>query len=260
MELWPAIDIREGRCVRLRRGDFGEETGYGTPEEVAAAYLEAGARRLHVVDLDAARTGEAVNRSVVLRIAQLAAGREVPVQVGGGVRSLEAAAALLDGGARRVVLGTAALEDPELVGECSQRWPGRIVVGLDHRRLGGAGRSGAGELAPRELALRGWTEASGVMLTDALGALEGLALAGVVVTDITRDGTGAGPDLNGLRAALRATSQAVIASGGVGSVADLRALAALEEDGRRLDGVVVGRALLSGAIALADAEAAVVEA
>lgn len=247
MDLWPAIDIRHGRCVRLVRGDFGAETAYGDPARVASDYVAAGAERIHVVDLDGARTGEPVNRDLILGIAC-----SVPalLQVGGGVRSADDASALLRGGVGRVVLGTAALESPELLAALAETWPGRIVVGLDHRRsrTGGADSS--------RLAVRGWLESSAVPLEVAFEALSDLDLAGVVVTDITRDGTGTGPDLDGLAVALAATPLPVIASGGVGTTADLRALAGLVASGRSLAGVVVGRALLSGAFSIAEAATA----
>lgn len=233
----PAIDVRAGRCVRLLKGDFAEETVYGDPVEVALAYEAAGAELLHVVDLDAARDGGAANRSVVEAIAKACA---MPVQLGGGIRDEAVADAALASGIDRVVLGTAGVEDPALVRRLAERHPGRIVAGLDHRRTDGR----------RVVAVRGWAEASGIDLEDALGALEGAPLGAVVVTDIGRDGTLEGPDVEGYAAALRASALPVVASGGVGTLDDLRRLAAIEVEGRRLAGVVVGRALLSGAFGL----------
>ncbi len=248
MELWPAIDITQGRCVRLRQGDFARQTEYGDPLEVATRYLEAGAKRLHVVDLDAARSGEAANRETIVRIARRTG---LPVQAGGGVRSLEAAAALLEGGVARVVLGTAALSEETLLEAMLGRWPGRVVIGLDYR----SARSGDGPVR-RELAVRGWQEASGTLLEEALERLEGRRLAGVVVTDIARDGTGAGPDLAEYADLLGRCGQPLIASGGVSSAGDIARLARLEQAGRRIAGVVVGRALLSGSLTVAEAERA----
>jgi len=267
VQLWPAIDIAHGRCVRLLRGDFGAETVYGDPEEVAESYLASGAKRLHLVDLDAARTGEPVNRDLIVRIARRSA---VSVQVGGGIRSSEDATALLANGVRRVVLGTAVLEQPDLIERLSTAWPGRIVAGLDHRRLtaraapsagdpvqgaAGTGDAVAPDTGRREVAVRGWTEGSGTTLQEALRSLSRLELAAVVVTDISRDGTLGGPDLEGLALALAATELPIVASGGVGRADDLADLARLSSGGRRLAGVIVGTALLSGAFSLPDGEA-----
>jgi len=244
VQLWPAIDIRDGRCVRLTQGDFDRETSYGDPLLVAEEYVRAGAERLHVVDLDAARSGVPVNRDV---IGAIVARLGVPVQVGGGVRDEPAAAALVSLGASRVVLGTAAVKEPDLLERLASRWPERIVAGLDYRR------DAAG--IP-EVAVHGWTEPSGRSLADVLARLREAELAGVVVTDIARDGTGDGPDLTGLEAVLGWARQPVVASGGVATAGDLWQLARLEAGGRRLQGVIVGRALLSGRLPLADAMAA----
>lgn len=244
MQLWPAIDVRDGRCVRLTQGDFDRETSYGDPVVVAEGYVEAGAERLHVVDLDAARTGLPVNREVIGDIARRAG---VPIQVGGGIRDEASAEALLMLGVARVVLGTAAVREPALLARLAARWPKQIVAGFDYRR---------NAVGVPEVAVQGWTQASGRTLADALGRFRDLDLAGVVVTDIDRDGTGGGPDVFGLVSVLGWAEQPVVASGGVATVRDLARLAALDVDGRRLDGVIVGRALLSGELSLADALAA----
>ncbi len=241
MQLWPALDLRNGRCVRLVRGDFAEETAFGDPVELALGYLDAGADRVHVVDLDAARTGRPVNRKVIGRIAATG----LLVQAGGGVRSKGAAEALFDEGVARVIVGTAAVEQPGLLASLAERWPGAVVAGLDHRNV--ASQDGR---IMRELAVRGWTEGSGRELLEVVAQLAELPLAGIVVTSISRDGTGAGPDLDGLRSVLRLTSPPVIAAGGVGGTADLRRLAALQVGERRLDGVIAGRAILSGSVEL----------
>lgn len=252
MECYPAIDVRGGRCVRLRRGDFGEETVFGDPLELAARYLEAGAPALHVVDLDAARTGEPENRDLVLRIARLAA--PVPVQAGGGVRDADQAAALFDGGVARVVMGTAVVERPEVLRAVARAWPGRVLAALDYRRVRDGDEEGGG--VRRVVAVRGWLSATGVELQELAERLGEEDLAGVVATDITRDGTLEGPDLEGLALLLGSCRHPVVASGGVGTLADLHALAALEREGRRLAGVVVGRALLAGAFSVEEALAA----
>ncbi|HLN42996.1 MAG TPA: 1-(5-phosphoribosyl)-5-[(5-phosphoribosylamino)methylideneamino] imidazole-4-carboxamide isomerase [Acidimicrobiales bacterium] len=246
MELFPAVDLHDRGAVRLVQGDFGRVRGYGDPVALARSYVEGGARWIHVVDLDAARTGEPVNRDVVL---QIAAAVDVLVQAGGGVRGTADAAALLDHGVQRVVVGTAALETPELVESLAERYPGRVAVGLDHR--------GAGA----ELAVRGWERPSGTTLRAALDRLAKVDLGAVVVTAIDRDGMLGGPDLVGLRAALDLTAHPVVASGGVRSPADLSALAALESPGpgnRHLAGAIVGTALVEGAMTVEEAIAACV--
>jgi len=244
MHLWPALDLRDGRCVRLVRGDFSEETVFGDPVELALSYRDAGADRVHVVDLDAARTGEPVNRQVVGRIADTG----LLVQAGGGVRSREAAGALFDLGVARVIVGTAVVEQPGLLAELADEWPLRVVAGLDHRTVvADDGRR------LRELSVHGWVDGTGRDLLEVLRGLGSVPLAGVVVTNISRDGTGSGPDLDGLRAALSATQQPIVAAGGVAGAADLRRLASLESEGRRLEGVIAGRAILSGALDLAAA-------
>ena len=235
IELYPAIDLRGGRCVRLYQGDYGRETVYGDdPVAQALAFEAEGAAWIHVVDLDAARSGEPVNRPVV---AAIAAAVSVPMQTGGGVRDEAAAEALIDAGVARVVLGTAALEQPDLVRRLAPRFP--VAVGLDARG--------------REVAVRGWEEGSGRDLLDVAAEFADAGVAALVVTEIGRDGTLEGPDLEGLAAVLAATHIDVIASGGVGSLDDLRALDQLSVGDRRLAGVIVGRALYEGAFTLTDA-------
>jgi phosphoribosylformimino-5-aminoimidazole carboxamide ribotide isomerase len=240
MELFPAVDLRGGRCVRLRQGAFDAETVYGDdPVAVARGFEAAGAGWVHVVDLDAARTGEPRNRD---RIAAVAAAVDARVQAGGGVRDEAAAEALLGAGVARVVLGTAAMEHPDLVRRLAARHPGAVVVGLDAR---------AGEVA-----VRGWREGAGVPLLDAVRRFEDAGVAALVVTEIGRDGMLSGPDVDGLAGVVAATEVDVVASGGVGTLDDLRALAALEVGRRRLAGAVVGRALYEGAFTVEEALAA----
>ncbi|HET6954285.1 MAG TPA: 1-(5-phosphoribosyl)-5-[(5-phosphoribosylamino)methylideneamino]imidazole-4-carboxamide isomerase [Acidimicrobiales bacterium] len=240
MDLYPAIDLRDGRCVRLYQGDYEQETVYGDdPVAQARAFAAAGAAWIHVVDLDAARTGVAANRDVV---AAVAAAVDVPVQTGGGVRDDAAADDLLSRGVRRVVVGTAALDDPAWVRRLAARHPGRVAVGLDARG--------------RDIAVRGWVEGSGRDLVDVARQFDDAGVAALVVTEIGRDGTLAGPDLDQLADVLGATGLDVVASGGVGRLDHLRALAALDVGGRRLAGAIVGRALYEGAFALPDALAA----
>lgn len=240
MDLYPAIDLRAGRCVRLYQGDYDRETVYDDdPVARALTFVEAGAPWIHVVDLDAARSGNPENREAVAAIAAAVAGR-ARVQVGGGVRSREAAEALVGAGVARVVIGTAALEQPELVRALAADHP--VAVGLDVRGT--------------EIAVRGWEEGSGRALTEVLPEFEDAGVAAVVVTQILRDGTLEGPDTEGLRGVLAATAIEVVASGGVGSLHDLETLAAIEADGRRLAGAIVGRALYEERFTAAEAMAA----
>jgi phosphoribosylformimino-5-aminoimidazole carboxamide ribotide isomerase len=239
MQLFPAIDLRGGRCVRLYQGDYGRETVYGDdPVGQARGFVAAGAPWIHVVDLDAARTGEPVNRSV---IASIAAAVDVPVQVGGGVRDAEAAGALFAAGVERVVVGTAALEDPGFVRRLAERH--RVAVGLD--------------VKGREVAVRGWVEGSGRDLFDVAAEFAGAGVDALVVTQIALDGTLEGPDLAAYGELLEVSPLAVIASGGVGTVAHLHELAALERGGRRLAGAIVGRALYERRFTIEQALAAV---
>jgi phosphoribosylformimino-5-aminoimidazole carboxamide ribotide isomerase len=248
MDLYPAIDIRDGGAVRLTQGDFNRQTDYGDPVALAEAFAAGGAPWLHVVDLDAARSGEPVNRGTVLAIANAVG---IPVETGGGIRSQADVTELLEGGLARVILGTAILDDPDLVRLSAARFPGQVAVGLDYR-LGPDGRA--------EIAIRGWEEGSGRTVVEALDELSHVELAAVIVTAIERDGTLRGPDLDGLAAVLAATGLPVIASGGVGSAADLSALARISVDvdgrSRRLAGAITGKALVDGRMTVEEAMAA----
>jgi phosphoribosylformimino-5-aminoimidazole carboxamide ribotide isomerase len=240
LDLYPAIDLRSGRTVRLYQGDFSRETAYGTdPVTVAQGFVAAGARWLHLVDLDAARTGAPENRPVIAAIAD-ALGAAVNIQAGGGVRDQASAEALLEAGVDRVVIGTAAVENPQLVHDLATHHP--VAVGIDVRG--------------REAAVRGWLEGSGVDLLELIARFEDCGVAAFVITQIARDGTFAGPDLEGLAAVLEATSVDVIASGGVGSAAHLTALATLDVGGRRLAGAIVGKAFHDGLFSVEEAMAA----
>ena len=235
MELFPAIDLRGGRCVRLFQGDYDRETTYGDdPPAQARLFAAAGAPWVHVVDLDAARTGEPVNRAV---IGAIAAAVDVPVQVGGGVRDERAADALFELGVARVVVGTAALEDPGFVRRLAARR--RVAVGLD--------------VNGREVAVRGWLEGSGRGLFDVAAEFADAGVEAVVVTQIGRDGTLDGPDVDTYAELLAASPLAVVASGGVGQLEHLQELATLEREGRRLAGVIVGRALYEHRFTIGDA-------
>ena len=229
--------------MRLYQGDYSRESAYGTdPVVVAAGFAAAGVGWVHVVDLDAARTGEPVNRAVVGAIAAALRPLGVAVQSGGGVRDQASAEALFAVGVERVVLGTAAVEHPELVRELAADHP--VAVGLDAR--GG------------EVAVRGWVERTGRSVTALLAEYEEAGVDAVVLTEIERDGTLAGPALDGFASALEATALPVIASGGVGSLADVEALATLSagEPPRRLAGAIVGKALHEGVFTIGEAVAA----
>ena len=235
MTVYPAIDLRGGRCVRLLQGAFERETVYGDdPVAVARGFEAAGARWLHVVDLDGARAGHPVQHELVARIC---AAVHIPVQLGGGLRDRAAIEAAFATGASRVVVGTTAAHDPDRCGELCAAHPGRVVVGLDVR--GG------------QVRVAGWTEAA---TPDPLALARRVAMLGaaaIVYTDIARDGTERGPDLERTSAIARAAGVPVIASGGIGSLDDVRAVAARAADG--VAGMIIGRALYTGAIRLDDA-------
>jgi len=231
IDLYPAIDLLDGRVVRLRQGDYADETVYGDdPVSVAVGFAEAGATWIHVVDLDAARSGDPVNRPVVAAIAA-AVGDSASVQTGGGVRTTDDAAQLEAAGVSRVVMGSAAVRDPALVEQVSRVVP--VAVGLDHRN--------------GEIAIHGWTRGSGLQLHD---AYELFPTADVfVITDIGRDGMLTGPDVKGLTESARLAEAPVIASGGVSSLADISALAGVEN----LGGVITGKAVYEGRFSVAEA-------
>jgi phosphoribosylformimino-5-aminoimidazole carboxamide ribotide isomerase len=232
MDLYPAIDLRGGRCVRLYQGDFAQETVYGDdPVAQARRFADAGAPWVHVVDLDASRDQGADNREVVVAIA--AAIAPTPVQTGGGVRD----GSLLGVGVSRVVLGSLAVSDREAAGRLVASHPKQVAIGLDHR--------------DGEIRTRGWQEASGVGLLDAVAWPEFEGAAAFVVTNIARDATLEGPDVEGLRAVMDATGVPIVASGGVGSIDDLEALRGLG-----VAGVIVGKALYECRFTIEEAIAA----
>ncbi|MGH1489313.1 MAG: 1-(5-phosphoribosyl)-5-[(5-phosphoribosylamino)methylideneamino]imidazole-4-carboxamide isomerase [Acidimicrobiales bacterium] len=240
MKLYPAIDLRDGQCVRLYQGDYDKQTTYGdNPVAQAEAFIAEGASVLHVVDLDAARTGEPTNRPVIGAICEAL---DVPVQVGGGVRSVEAAQALFDLGVDRVVIGTAAIENPGLVAELASQGHS-IVVGLDAR----------GD----NVATHGWTTDSGETVADLAARFADAGVMALVVTEISRDGTLEGPDVAGLEKLLATTEIPIIASGGVGALGHLTTLSEVEiatDSGpRTLAGAIVGRALYEGKFSVTEA-------
>lgn len=244
MELIPAIDLRAGRIVRLTQGDFDRETVYGDDAVgQALSFAKAGCKWIHVVDLDAARTGAAGNSETIAAVAAAVGRTGAKVQSGGGVRDRSAAEGLWAAGVTRVVVGTAAVERPSLVPELAAVGP--VAVGLDAR---------AGDVA-----VRGWVAGSGEATIDVARRFEDAGVEALVVTDIGRDGMLTGPDLDGLTALLEATSLEVVASGGVGSLDDLHRLAARRAGGRGLAGAIVGTALYEGRFSVTEALDAVRE-
>ena len=238
LELLPAVDLLDGQAARLVQGVAGTETGYGDPVDAAGGFAAQGARWLHVVDLDAAFGRGPRNREHLGRI--VAAVGPVRVEASGGVRTPDDLHALFDLGAARVVIGTAALENPKWVAEACTRHGEAVAVGLDARG--------------RTLQARGWT-ASGGDLFEVLQGLEAGGCRRFVHTEVARDGMLSGPATDRLAQVLAATSRPVIASGGVATLDDLRALAALVSVG--VEGAIVGKALYAGAFTLPEAIAAV---
>ena len=244
MRLYPAIDILEGSAVRLQRGDFEQRTVYDSePLSAAVGWVAQGARWLHVVDLDGAKAGRPMNLD---QLARIAVETGVPVQYGGGLRSLEAIGEALGAGAERVIVGTAAMTDPEMLAAAlTAHGPARVIVGVDVR---------AGNVATH-----GWLHASAVPAAEALCALREQGVETFAFTDIDHDGMLDGPDPGTIAAAARAVGEGrLIVSGGVGTIAHLQALAALcEQQGlSAVDGVIVGKALYEGNFTIAEAHAA----
>ncbi|HEX3292613.1 MAG TPA: 1-(5-phosphoribosyl)-5-[(5-phosphoribosylamino)methylideneamino]imidazole-4-carboxamide isomerase [Solirubrobacterales bacterium] len=238
MILFPAIDIRDGKAVRLVQGDYEQETRYEDDPVVAARrWVDGGARWLHVVDLDGARAGEPVNLEQVRRIV---AAVNVPVQLGGGLRDSKKVEEAISSGAERVVLGTAAVRDPDLAGAIAAAHGDRVVASVDSR-------SG-------KVAAEGWTERTDLDTTEVIAELVRRGLRRFVYTPVDVDGLMEGPDLDSLREVAAATDGDVVYSGGIGSLDDLRALAALGLD--NVEGVIVGRALYEQRFTVAEAREA----
>ncbi|MDS0140312.1 MULTISPECIES: bifunctional 1-(5-phosphoribosyl)-5-((5-phosphoribosylamino)methylideneamino)imidazole-4-carboxamide isomerase/phosphoribosylanthranilate isomerase PriA [unclassified Amycolatopsis] len=238
--LLPAVDVADGQAVRLVQGEAGTETSYGSPLEAALAWQRDGAEWIHLVDLDAA-FGKGSNREL---LAEVVGTLDVKVELSGGIRDDASLKAALDTGARRVNLGTAALEDPEWTSRVIGEYGDRVAIGLDVRITE----------AGHRLSARGWTSDGGD-LWDVLERLDRDGASRYVVTDVSKDGTLRGPNLDLLRDVVARTDAPVIASGGVSSVADLVALAGLASDG--VEGSIVGKALYAGAFTLPEALAAV---
>ncbi|WP_212523932.1 1-(5-phosphoribosyl)-5-[(5-phosphoribosylamino)methylideneamino]imidazole-4-carboxamide isomerase [Actibacterium sp. MT2.3-13A] len=234
MILYPAIDLKDGNCVRLYKGEMDQATVFNDdPAAQARAFQDAGCEWLHLVDLNGAFAGAPVNAPAVEAIL---AATDVPAQLGGGIRDMATIERWLDKGLARVILGTVAVENPELVRAAARAFPGQVAVGIDARD----GR----------VATKGWAEETDVMVTDLARSFEDAGVAAIIYTDINRDGAMQGPNVAATAALANAVSIPVIASGGVSSLDDLRALKAC---GAPLNGVISGRALYDGAIDLAEA-------
>lgn len=234
MVVIPAIDLKNGRCVRLRQGDMNQETSYShDPPAMAKHWESLGAQRLHVVDLNGAVDGKPKNFDHVLAITRAVS---IPVQVGGGIRDLETIRAYISQGVSKVVLGTAVLENPSLLEEASQEFPGHILIGVDVKQ--------------GKVAVHGWTNVSEATPEDIFRTLKSYALAGVIFTEISRDGMLDGPNLPALQYAAQISPFPVIASGGVTRAEDITAVKRL---GPNITGVIVGKALYEGTLTLTSA-------
>ena len=235
MLIIPAVDIKEGRCVRLLQGREDSETVFSDdPSAMAERWQKEGAEFLHVVDLDGAFRKGPQNTEAVRRILERV---NIPVQLGGGVRNMKTISTLLDLGVNRVILGTEAIRNPSMVKQACQTFPGKIIVGIDARQ--------------GKVAIEGWTQTTNQGAVEMAKGLEGFGVAGIVFTDIHKDGMKAGPNIEETRRMAEAVSIPVIASGGVSDINDIKALAGLEPMG--VVGVITGRALYDGRLDLKDA-------
>ena len=232
MEVIPAIDLKDGRCVRLYQGDFSKEQVYSDdPVEVARRWEREGAPRIHIVDLDAAVSGRPQNLSIIERLSSEAT---VPVQVGGGVRGMATLERYLEAGVQRAILGTAAVEDVDFVQEACRRYPESVIIGVDAK--------------DGYVRISGWTRESDLTAIELVNRMEGLGARRFIYTDVSRDGTLTEPNFDAVAQILSLTSAAVIASGGVSSIEHL---VWLKEIG--VEGAIVGKALYTGDIALQEA-------
>ncbi len=231
----PAVDLKDGRCVRLSQGRMDQESVYSEhPVDMAKHWESKGAARLHVVDLNGAATGKPIHRSLIKEISQSV---QIPIEVGGGIRDLATIEDYLSSGVRWVILGTAAFQNRSLIEEACRRFPERVTLGIDAK--GG------------KVAIQGWNEIVSLEATDLAKQFEGMGLSAIIFTDIERDGMGTGLNFQSTRDLARSTSIPVIASGGVSQIEDIEHLMGLESDG--IIGVVVGRALYTGQVDLEEA-------
>ncbi|WP_010680940.1 1-(5-phosphoribosyl)-5-[(5-phosphoribosylamino)methylideneamino]imidazole-4-carboxamide isomerase [Acetivibrio cellulolyticus] len=232
MIIYPAVDVREGKCVRLTQGEFNKETVYSdNPVEMALRWEKAGAQYLHVVDLDGARTGKAQNIAV---ISEMAVKMGIPVQVGGGIRTIEMIETILCKGIERVILGTSAVKDPELVKRALKTFENNVVIGIDAK--------------DGMVAIEGWEKTSEFTAVSFAKKMEELGAKTIIYTDISRDGMLTGPNLKAMEEMVKAVNIDIIASGGVGKLEDIKNL---KEVG--VSGAIVGRALYTGDVDLKQA-------
>ena len=232
MIIYPAIDIRGGRCVRLTEGRFDAETVFADdPAEMALKWAGLGAEFLHLVDLDGALAGEGRNVPVIERILQSVS---IPVQLGGGIRNLETIEKLLSLGVTRLILGSAAVKNPQLVEEACKKYPGHIAVGIDAKN--------------GDVAIEGWGKGSGVAATELAKKMAAYGVETIIYTDISRDGMLSGVNVEATAALARACGVPIIASGGVASLEDIRRVKAVESDG--VQGCIIGKAIYTGAVDL----------
>ena len=239
MDVIPAIDLLGGKCVRLYQGDYDQSQVFNdNPVVVARQWVDEGATRLHLVDLDGAKEGTPVNMSVIADIVQAV---NIPVQVGGGLRNRQRVVDLFSAGVRYAILGTVAVESPQLVAELCEEFPGQIIVGIDARN--------------GKVATRGWLETSEIEAIDLGQRMAKAGAAAIIYTDIHRDGTMQGPNIQALREITSAISIPVIASGGISSLTDILGLLALEPLG--VSGAITGRAIYTGDLSLKEAVQAV---
>ena len=242
MIIYPAIDIRGGRCVRLTEGRFDAETVFADdPAEMALKWAGMGAEFLHLVDLDGALAGEGKNVPVIERILQSV---NIPVQLGGGIRNLETIEKLLALGVTRLILGSAAVKNPQLVEEACKKYPGHIAVGIDAKN--------------GDVAIEGWGQGSGVAATELAKKMAAYGVETIIYTDISRDGMLSGVNVEATAALARACGVPIIASGGVASLEDIRRVKAVESDG--VQGCIIGKAIYTGAVDLKEALALAKEA
>ncbi|MCK5384864.1 MAG: 1-(5-phosphoribosyl)-5-[(5-phosphoribosylamino)methylideneamino]imidazole-4-carboxamide isomerase [Alphaproteobacteria bacterium] len=235
MIIYPAIDLKDGKCVRLYKGDMNNDIVYNdNPRAQALDWAKAGFSWIHVVDLDGATGGKPVNQEAVRSILKSV---DIPIQLGGGIRTLEQIEIWLDEGVNRIILGTMAAQDPDFVRVACKEFPEQIVVGIDARR--------------GKVAVKGWVEESDMQSFDLARMFEDVGVSAIIYTDIDRDGTGEGLNMISTIALAMATSIPVIASGGVGSLEDLRLVREAEQYG--VNGVIIGKALYDGSIKPADA-------
>jgi len=231
----PAIDIKNGRCVRLQQGQFSKETVFSEcPEEMALKWVEQGAKRIHLVDLDGAFQGRPVNGAVIKRIIDAV---PVPIQLGGGIRERHSLESYFSLGVDYLILGTVAQKDPDLVAWACERYPGQILLGIDARK--------------NRVALEGWTEEVDLSPVDLAKSFEDVGVTAIIYTDILRDGMKAGPNVAATRTLAQAIQIPVIASGGISTTSDVLEVVALSEYG--VKGMITGRALYDGSLELSEA-------